>query len=131
VKVRVCEVSENHATCEIAEGLEARLYHQEISWDTPEANREKIRDMVVGTLLDAVVVQIDAERRYIAISVKRLTKSTTELFFDEHLEKAVEVRIDAIGPIGATVSFPGTTVWKASKSLGSSCLMPTVMTSAH
>lgn len=66
--------------------------------------------MVVGTSLDAVVVEINIERRYIAISVKRLTKSTAELFFDEHLEQTVDVRIDSIGPIGATVSFPGTAI---------------------
>jgi hypothetical protein len=41
VHARVCEVSENHATCELEEGVEARLHYQEISWDSLENNRRK------------------------------------------------------------------------------------------
>lgn len=108
VTCSIREVTENHATCEILEGLEARLYHEELSWDTAEANREKIRELVVGTAVEAVILRIEPERRYVAISVKRLVKSETEEFFDALGEEAVDVRIDAIGPIGATVSFPNT-----------------------
>jgi hypothetical protein len=44
----VREITENHATCEITEGLEARLFHEELTWDTPEANRTKMRELEVS-----------------------------------------------------------------------------------
>jgi ribosomal protein S1 len=110
IKARICEVSENHATCEIEEGIEARLHHLEISWEAAEVNRRYIRDMAVGTLLEGVVLRIEPEKRYISFSVKRLTKSDTEKFFDDHHNDLVDVKIEDIGPIGATVSFPGTLI---------------------
>jgi ribosomal protein S1 len=111
VNVWVREVSENHATCEIEEGLEARLYYEEISWADHETNRQKIREMRVGEKLEAIILRFEPERRYISVSLKRLAKSSAEKFFDLHNDEVVDARIETIGRIGATVSFPGTDVF--------------------
>ena len=108
VNVRVREVSENHATCEIEEGLEARLYYEEISWAEEETNRQRIGELRIGQELEGVILKFEPERRYISISLKRLTKSEVEQFFDLHHEATIEAQIETVGNIGAIVCFPGT-----------------------
>ena len=107
VSVRICEITENHATCEIREGLEARLFYAELSWDAPETNRQNMRGLKVGASLDAVICKIDAEHRYIAISVKRLTKSDTEAFYDEHHEHPVNAKVERVENQSAILQFEG------------------------
>jgi small subunit ribosomal protein S1 len=102
------EITENHATCEIEEGLEARLFHEELSWDTPDANRRKMGELQPGQTIEGVVTRFDPERQHISISAKRLTKSETETYFDAHRDASLEVEIKQVGRFDAIVSFVGT-----------------------
>ena len=102
----VRQITENHATCEIAEGLEARLFHEELTWDTPEANRIKMRELEVSQPIDAMILRFDADRQHISISAKRLTTSEVERFFNAQFNSPVEVNVETVGRFGASVIFP-------------------------
>jgi len=105
--VKICEITENHATCEICEGLEGRLYYEETCWGDPAECRIKLKELVVGQMMPMLLYKIRSDQRYIALSVKRLTRSETGKFYDANSKAIVEGRVEIVEKNWAEISFSG------------------------
>lgn len=93
IEVVVKEKQEKFLTCEITEGLECRLYANELSWDESEC---KTDDFAIDKNLTVQVYHIDAERKFIYVSLKQCTKGPQQSFFESNKEAILDAEVTAI-----------------------------------
>lgn len=90
------QINERHVTCEIVEGLEGSIFIEELSWDGTKENKRLIKSYKVGDTLNAAIFDIHAEYRRIALSVRRVSISVTEQFFESHKNQIVDAVIERV-----------------------------------
>jgi ribosomal protein S1 len=93
IEVTIKEKQEKFLTCEIVEGLECRLYTNELSWIESECNVDNYN---IGQKLKCKVYGIDRERKFIYISIKQISKSPKRIFFEKYENKIIEVTITKV-----------------------------------
>lgn len=107
LNVTVKQINEFYVICEIEEGLECRFSKQEISWKSEECNTSKFK---VDDKIEVTVIAIDANKKRIDVSIKRLSKTPELEYFDKNANKVVDVEIEKVVPgKGIAVKYPGST----------------------
>ena len=101
------QITERHVTCEIVEGLEGSIFIDELSWDGHQENKRLIRSYTVGDRLHAAIFDINTEYRRITLSVRRVTLSETEKFFESHKNQVIEAIIERVHPYYAEIGING------------------------
>ena len=97
VDLVVKEIQERFLSCELIEGLECRLFINEISWIDSECSTDKF---TIDQQLKAIITSIDSDRRRISVSVKRFNPSPVKILFDTTKEKVFEGRVTSIDQKG-------------------------------
>ncbi|MDP9955978.1 ribosomal protein S1 [Epilithonimonas hungarica] len=95
MNVTVKQINEFSVICEIEEGLECGFPKQEISWDYAECYTSKFK---VDDKIEVLIVAIDANKKRIDVSIKRLSKTPELEYFDMNSKKVVDVEITEIIP---------------------------------
>ena len=107
LNVTVKQINEFSVICEIEDGLECGFSKQEISWKPEECNTSKFK---VDDKIEVIVVAIDVDKKRIDVSIKRLSKTPELEYFDENVNKVVDVEIVKVVPEkGIAVKYPGST----------------------
>lgn len=105
VRAIIRQISEKYITCELKEGLEGRVYVEEVSWDSVENNMNKIKTFKVGEVIDVVVFKLDFNRKSLTLSIKRLTESPVLSYFNTNRDKIVAATVSSTFPTHATVTL--------------------------
>jgi ribosomal protein S1 len=105
VRATIRQISERYITCELKEGLEGRVYAEEVSWDSVENNLNRIMAFKVGEVIDATVFKLDINRRIFTLSIRRLTESPVLSYFNMNKDKVVTAIVRSILPRHATVTL--------------------------
>ena len=79
-KVRVMKLTDFGAFCEIEKGLSVLLHNSEISWSKKNISAKKI--LKVGDEINAVITEIDVEKKRCAISHRLTTENPFKIFED-------------------------------------------------
>jgi len=103
-------ICERYFICELSEGVEGKVSASELSWDTFENNVDKIRNIKVGEIIKAKIININEVMRSISLSIKQLTVNPVDLYFVNHRDSLLEVDIGEVRAKGAVVTFPGTSI---------------------
>ncbi len=103
IETIIRQITERYIICELEEGLEGRIYVEELSWQSIDKNLENIKEFKVGEKIKVKVVHINTEKKYIILSVKRLANSPTEDYCTANKGKIVEATIQSVSSWGATV----------------------------
>ncbi len=91
--------------CEIEEGIEGLIRNQDLSW-TKKVNHPK-EVIKKGQRLEAVILDINKERRRILLSLKHTKEDPLYQFFKTYKENDVlRVKVLDIPPTGLVVSLP-------------------------
>ena len=77
-KVRVTKLTDFGAFCELEKGLSTLLHSSELSWTKKNVSAKKM--FKVGDEISAVITEIDAEKRRVAISHRLTTENPFETF---------------------------------------------------
>ena len=99
---RVTGLTKYGAFVELEPGIEGMIHVSDFTWDKKV---RQPRDVVKkGEELDAVVLEIDRERRRISLGVKQLSENPMELFFQTHKNgDVVEGEVISVTEFGAFV----------------------------
>jgi len=108
VSVEIREVAERYINVEILEGLEGRIYADEVSWGSEDDNLQRVKDLKPGENCKAVITKVDKVRRSILLSIKRCVESPAARI----LQHGDKTPIKAVATTvrqgrGVDVRFPG------------------------
>jgi len=92
----VCEVAERYINCEIIEGLEGRVSIEELSWSGIDDNLKLIKEFKPGDKTRCLIKEIDKSRHLIRLSIKKLTKSPTEEYFQKNKDTPCNCEVSQI-----------------------------------
>ncbi len=101
--VVVREITERYIVCELDEGLDGRIYVEELTWESLENNLEEIRKYKVGENIRVVIKSINKEKKFIYFSVRQLSINPLEEFYSENEQKIIYATIKSIYSHGAIV----------------------------
>lgn len=87
IEATIKEIQERFFTCEIIEGLECRLYANEISWDEIKCDTNNFS---IGEKLKVKVRSIDRDKKFINVSLRLFVQNPKDLFFKEYTCKIFE-----------------------------------------
>ncbi len=87
INVTIKEIQERFITCEIVEGLECRLYANEISWDETNCNTNSFK---IDEFLKVKVCSIDRDKKFIKVSLRLLVQNPKSLFYEQYKGKPFE-----------------------------------------
>ncbi len=105
INVTVKQINEFSIICEIEEGLECSFPRQEISWTHEECNTSRFK---VDDEIEILIIAVDASKKRIDVSIKRLSKTPELEYFEANLNKVVEVEITKVVPgKGLAVKYEG------------------------
>jgi len=93
IEVVIKEKQEKFLTCEIIEGLECRLYANELSWDESEC---KTDDFGIDKSLTVKIYHIDREKNFIYVSLKQCSQSPQQTFFESNKGTVLEAEVTNI-----------------------------------
>lgn len=93
VKVVIKEIQEKYITCEIAEGLECRLFVKEISWDASACKTDVFN---IDQELEVKIISIDIDYKKISVSIRQLRTSPTREYYDAHQNEIISGVITSI-----------------------------------
>ena len=93
-KVKVVKLMDFGAFCELENGLSTLCHSSELHWSKKNITAKKM--FKVGDMIDAVITEIDAEKRRVAISHRLTTENPFEIF-----EKKYPVGSDVEGVVAS------------------------------
>ncbi len=99
VQVIIREVTERYLTCELQEGLEGRLFVEDLSWGTTKDNSEIIKHHKVGESLSVIISHIVPGFKRIHLSIKRLSVSPVQKYVVDHRNKIASATVNKIRPL--------------------------------
>jgi len=98
IKGIVRQISQHYIVCEPFPGIEGRIPFDEISWGTEDEKTEARDQHRVGENVAAVVIEFDADRKKLTLSLKRLTHSPVYEFFNNHQGCSMEAKVIQVTP---------------------------------
>lgn len=90
ISVYVKQINEFFITCEIEEGLECRLIKNEISWNPNDCKTSQFN---IDAKIDVKVLFINADRKQISVSIKKLSNSTELEYFEHNKNSVMQVKL--------------------------------------
>lgn len=102
------EITERYITCELEEGIEGRVYLQEISPESIEENAKLIKQFQVGSTLTARVIYVDLNKRVYRLSFRQVRLTPKAEYFQDNQNKRINVEIIKIHTHGAEVQIVDT-----------------------
>lgn len=93
IKVIVREIQERFLTCEIVEGLECKLFANEISWEQSDCSTNNFK---IDREIQVKVIAIDTDHKRISVSMKQFNPSPVETHFEENKDIPVHATVTSI-----------------------------------
>lgn len=93
VRFEIKDIQERFVIGEIEEGLECKLYANEVSWNENECNTNGFK---IDETIKAKVILIDKEFHRISVSIKQFVPSPTRVFFDNNQDRIIHGTISRI-----------------------------------
>lgn len=105
IDVKVKQINEFSIVCEFEEGIECCFSRQEISWNPDECITTNFN---IDDNIKVKIISINAVKRKIEVSIKRISKTPELKFFEENANKIVDVEVIKVVPEkGIVVKYPG------------------------
>jgi ribosomal protein S1 len=101
----VREILDEYITVEVEEGVEGRVFANELSWDAKVNQRELINKFKTGDAVSLKLLGIDERRRVLVLSQKRLENNPLESFFGSYSDKILLGKITSINSQWAIVAL--------------------------
>ncbi len=97
-EVVIREIRERYITCEICEGVEGRIYIEELDWNSYDENKNEISQYNVGGHTNVFVLDINYEKNNLRLSVKRTFTNPILEFYSQNKNLIISTIVKKIIP---------------------------------
>lgn len=94
----ICEIRERYITCEISEGVDGRIYIEELDWKSYEENETKITKFNIGDRIKVYLLNIDFHRKSLTLSIKRTSTNPILEFYKKNKNSLIQTNIKKVIP---------------------------------
>jgi ribosomal protein S1 len=105
VKGEIAEIGYSYIACSLMEGIEGRIAIADLSWESADTNRNRLKNYTMGQIIEAIVIEIDIVNRIIYLSIKDLCKNPAIEFFEKHKNTYIKGTVEKIIPTGLFLSL--------------------------